>query len=103
MPIIITNGKTLKVPQGVLEEILRRALASGYFYEPDGVDMFIHRLLELLEEGEDKALVGLSGDDWLELEALVSLNREELQEMTDTLENEEVARTLWQKGAIEVV
>ncbi|WP_114313576.1 hypothetical protein [Thermus caldifontis] len=102
--VIIANGKTLKVPEGVLEEVLLRALhGSGSLDEPDGVDLLIHRLLEFLSQEEKKVLVGLAGEDWLELEALVSVDQGELRELSDVLENEEVARTLWQRGAVEVV
>lgn len=97
MVTLVAEGKLMQVGAKALEEILLRASTYGHPHEPDGVDLLIHRLLEFLkQEGEGKALVGLAGEDWLELEALVSVDREELQELTDTLENDEVARILWE-------
>lgn len=106
MAIILTKGKALKVPDSFLAEALLRALDYGSPDEPDGVDAMIHDILSLMqggpEEDEDTVVVALSGDDWLEVEALTTVKRKELQDLTDTLENEEVARLLWERGAVEL-
>lgn len=103
MAIILTKGKALKVPEGLLEAIFLRALHYGSMDEPDGVDMTIHHLLGLMKkEGTDSVVVALSGDDWLEVEALTTVKREELLDLTVTLENEDVARLLWEREVIEL-
>lgn len=99
MAVLIANGRMEVLSEDLLREVLRLALAQ----ENKGpLASFAGRLLSLLEEdGEgNKELVALAGDDWLSVEALVFVDREELEDLTDRHENKEVARILSEKEGL---
>lgn len=95
--LLVAKGKLMAVKAEGLKELAHRALQYGPSYDPDGVDLLAHRLLEFLEEAPRGHVVALSGEeDWLEAEALAVLTEEEIQ----TLQEEGELEELWDKAEL---